>query len=145
MSGRDPQLTPTTSTTKTLHLCRRYRKWWGQWGQSCSGRRLSGRTKRRRRNTRRKKKNMKRKRWEKEKQNYILKQKQKIKCPIKGYISRGNQTSLEDIREKSYWFSKNKNYYQRDLGMNLGSAIFSLHENKKVTKPFQAVRLTCKV
>lgn len=32
----------------------------------------------------------------------ILKKKKKIKWPIKGYVSRGSQNSLQDIREKSY-------------------------------------------
>lgn len=29
MSGRDPKLTPTTTPSKPLDLCRRYGKWWG--------------------------------------------------------------------------------------------------------------------
>ena len=74
----------------------------------------------------------------------FLKMKQQIKWPIKGYISRGSESSPQDIREKSYWFWKNKNYYQRDLGMELDSTIFYLHENEEVTKPLQAVCLTCK-
>lgn len=43
---------------------------------------------------------MKKKRQEKNK-TVFLKMKQKIKWPIKGYISRGSESS-QDIREKSY-------------------------------------------
>lgn len=72
----------------------------------------------------------------------ILKKKQKIKWPIKGYVSRGSQNSLQDIRKKSYWLKKKLLSERYGYGPELCN--FYLHENEEVTQPFQAVHLTCK-